>query len=177
MSSINQQQPQNNHEDLQGKEGLKKINELAEKADVCFFCTNISTGKPFSTRPMSVQEVDEEGLWFLSANDSHLNKDIMNDPSVQLLFQGSDYSDFLNIHGTASISRDQQKIKKFWKPLFKTWFTDGIDDPRITVIKVKPDKGYYWDTKHNMVVGLLKRAAGAVMGKTLDDSIEGKLDV
>jgi len=24
---------------------------------------------------------------------------------------------------------------------------------------------------------LLKRAAGAVMGKTLDDSIEGKLDV
>src|SRR5678815_1225975 len=92
MSSINQQQPENNHEDLQGKEGLKKINELAEKADVCFFCTNISTGKPFSTRPMSVQEVDEEGLWFLSANDSHLNKDIMNDPSVQLLFQGSDYS-------------------------------------------------------------------------------------
>jgi len=81
------------------------------------------------------------------------------------------------ISGSSLITSSKQKIKKFWKPLFKTWFTDGIDDPRITVIKVKPDKGYYWDTKHNMVVGLLKRAAGAVMGKTLDDSIEGKLDV
>jgi len=45
------------------------------------------------------------------------------------------------------------------------------------VIKVKPDRGYYWDTKHNMVVGLLKRAAGAIMGKTLDDSIEGRINV
>jgi general stress protein 26 len=177
MSSINQQQPEKNHEDLQGKEGLKKIKEIAEKADVCFFCTNMSTGKAFSTRPMSVQEVDEEGIWFLSASDSQMNNEIMNDASVQLLFQGSDYSDFLNIHGTASVSKDQQKIKEFWKPLFKTWFTEGINDPRITVVNVKPDKGYYWDTKHNMVIGLLKRAAGAVLGKTLDDSIEGKIKV
>jgi len=118
MNSINQQQPENNYQDLQGQEGLRKIKELAEKADVCFFCTNMSSGKPFSTRPMSVQEVHEDGIWFLSANDSHLNQHVMNDSSVQLLFQGSDYSDFLNIHGTASISRDQQKIRKFWKPLF-----------------------------------------------------------
>lgn len=177
MNSINQQQPEDNHEDLQGDEGLKKIKELSEKADICFFCTNISTNQPFSTRPMSIQEVDEEGLWFLSASDSNMNKEITNDPSVQLLFQGSDYSDFLNIHGTASVSRDEQKIKKFWKPLFKTWFTEGIDDPRITVVRVKPDKGYYWDAKHNMVVGFLKRVAGAIVGKTLDDSIEGNISV
>jgi len=175
MSSINEQQSENNHQDLQGKEALQKIKELAEKADICFFCTNISTNTPFSTRPMSIQEVNDEGLWFLSASDSTLNKEIANDPSVQLLFQGSTYSDFLNIHGTASISKDKQKVKQFWKPLFKTWFTEGIDDPRITVINVRPDKGYYWDTKHNMVIGFLKRAAGAIVGKTLDDSIEGNI--
>ena len=143
MNSIDQQQQENNHEDLRGNEGLKKIRQLAKKADVCFFCTNISTGKPFSTRPMSVQEVNDEALWFLSTSDSHLNKEISSDSSVQLLFQGSDYSDFLNVYGTASITKNKQKIKEFWKPLFKTWFTEGIDDPRITVIKVKPDRGYY----------------------------------
>ena len=27
------------------------------------------------------------------------------------------------------------------------WFTEGVRDPRITVIKVTPEDGYYWDTK------------------------------
>ena len=178
MDSINKQQEENNFENLQGPEAIKKIKELTGKAPSCFFCTDIETGKPFTTRPMSVQEVDEEGnLWFLSANDSHKNYEIKNDASVQLLFQGSGYSDFLNLYGTATISQDKEKIKELWKPILKTWFTGGIEDPRISVIKVTPAEGYYWDTKHNMAIGLLKRAAGAIMGNTMDDSIEGNISV
>jgi len=178
MDSINQQQPENNFENLHGTEALKKIKELTDKSSSCFFCTDIHTGKPFFTRPMSVQKVDDEGnFWFLSSNDSHKNNEIKNDSYVQLLFQGSDYSDFLNIYGRATISADKEKIKELWKPILKTWFTEGENDPRISVIKVEPAEGYYWDTKHNAAVGLIKRAAGAIMGKTLDDSIEGNLSV
>ena len=97
--------------------------------------------------------------------------------AVQLLFQGSDYSDFLNIYGVATISQDKQKIKELWKPMLKTWFTEGENDPRISVIKVVPKEGYYWDTKHNMAVGLLKRVTGAIVGKTMDDSVEGNIKV
>ena len=176
MDSINEQQPEDNFKSLQGTEALKKIKELTKKASTCFFCTKITTGKPFTTRPMSVQKVDDNGcFWFLSSNDSHKNSEIMTDNFVQLLFQGSDYSDFLNIYGTASISEDKEKIKELWEPILKTWFTEGVDDPRVSVIKIEPVEGYYWDTKHNMAVGLIKRVAGAVMGKTLDDSIEGDL--
>jgi hypothetical protein len=57
----------------------------------------------------------------------------------------------------------------------KNWFTEGKDDPRITVIKFTPTQGYYWDTKHGMAVALIKRLAGAIMGETHDDSIEGKI--
>jgi hypothetical protein len=45
------------------------------------------------------------------------------------------------------------------------------------VIKVQPLDGYYWDTKHAQVVGLVKRVIGAAIGKTMDDSIEGKIKV
>lgn len=178
MDSINKQQQEDNLENLQGSEAVKKIQELTEKSSTCFFCTEITTGKPFSTRPMAVQKVDDDGiLWFLSADDSFKNDEMKNDSAVQLLFKGSDYSDFLNLYGRASISKDKEKIKEMWKPILKTWFTEGVDDPRITVIKVEPTEGYYWDTKHNMAVGLIKRMAGALMGKTLDDSIEGNLKV
>jgi general stress protein 26 len=96
---------------------------------------------------------------------------------VQLLFQGSGHSDFLSIYGTATISTDKDLIKELWEPILKTWFTEGVDDPRITVIKVETKEGHYWDNKHGDAIALVKMAAGAIMGKTLDDSIEGQLKV
>ena len=178
MDSINQQQSEENHKDLYSAEAAGKLKDLVEKAKNCFFCTHIRTGAQVSTRPMSVQKIDDDGiLWFLSATDSHKNAHIATDPAVQLLFQGSTYSDFLNIYGHATISQDKQKIKELWEPILKTWFTDGIDDPRISVIKVIPEDGYYWDTKHGQIVAFAKQIAGAIMGKTLDDSIEGKLKI
>ena len=176
MDSINKQQEEENYKELQGDEAAKKIKELTEKAKNCFFCTSVQTGQPFATRPMSVQQIDDDGtFWFLSSIDSHKNEEINTDSQVQLLFQGSTYSDFLSVIGTATISQDKAKIKELWEPVLKTWFTDGVDDARITVIKVVPNDGYYWDTKHGQVVAFAKQIAGAIIGKTMDDSIEGKL--
>jgi len=178
MDSINQQQPEENRKDLQGNEAAKKIKELVNNAKTCFFCTNNNAGNEFATRPMSVQKIDDDGnLWFLSATDSHKNTELKTDSMVQLLFQGSAYSDFLNIHGIATVSRDKEKIKELWEPILKTWFTEGIDDPRISVIKVEPSEGYYWDTKHGAAIAFAKKLVGAAIGKTLDDSIEGTLKV
>ena len=176
MDSINKNQPEENEKNLMGQEAIEKIKILIDKANSCFFCTKIKSNQSFSTRPMSVQEVDDEGnLWFLSAEDSHKNDELSEDPYVQLLFQGSQYSDFLSVYGKASVITDKAKIKALWKPVLKTWFTEGENDPRITVIKVKPDEGYYWDTKHGIMVAMVKRLAGAIVGKTLDDSIEGTI--
>ena len=178
MNSINQNQEEKNYEDLMGQEAIDKIRELVGKSAVCFFCTKLLTNESFSVRPMTVQKVDDEGnFWFLSASDSIHDAEIHTDPAVQLLFKGSDYSDFLNIYGTATISRDKAMIEELWNPMFKTWFTEGKDDPRISVIKLKPTEGYYWDTKNNMAVGFVKRIVGAVIGKTMDDSIEGTINV
>jgi general stress protein 26 len=178
MDSINQQQPEDNLKNLSGEEAKAKVKELVDSASSCFFCSNIKTGIPFSTRPMAVQKYDEEGnFWFLSSDDSHKNDEISHDPFVHLLFQGSAHSDFLNIYGIAEVSKDKEKIKELWQPILKTWFTEGEDDPRITVIKVEPTDGYYWDNKHGNAVAFVKQAVGAALGKTLDDSIEGKLDI
>lgn len=178
MDSINKNQPEENHKDFAGKEAGKKMQELIEKANVCFFCTASAASNPEASRPMSVQKVDEDGTcWFLSASDSHKNADIVRDAHVRLYFQGSKHSDFLVVFGTAVISRDSEKIKELWEPILKTWFTEGVDDPRITVISVTPRDGYYWDTKHGEMVAFAKQMIGAVVGKTLDDSIEGSLKV
>jgi general stress protein 26 len=178
MDSINKNQPEENYKDLKGTEAGEKIKQLAAKNNTCFFCSDITTGQKINVRPMAVQKVDDEGnFWFLSSSDSNKNDEIKADNHVQLLFQGSAHSDFLSIYGTATVSRDKAMIEELWEPILKTWFTEGIDDPRITVIKVETKEGYYWDNKHGDAVAFAKMAVGAIVGKTLDDSIEGHLNV
>lgn len=79
--------------------------------------------------------------------------------------------------GIATVSQEKERIKALWNFILKTWFTEGEDDPRITVIKVKPTGGYYWDNKHGNAIAGIKILIGAAVGKTLDDSIEGRLNV
>lgn len=178
MDSINQNQPEDNREDLRGKAAIERIKEMIKSAPSCFFCTTASSGGSKGVRPMSVQEVDDQGsLWFLSAADSHKNQELAADPAVKLFFQGSSHAGFLALTGRGSVSTDRQKIRELWQPVLKTWFTEGIDDPRITVIKVVPSEGYYWDNKHGNAVAGIKMLIGAAIGKTLDDSIEGTLRV
>ncbi|GAA4313574.1 pyridoxamine 5'-phosphate oxidase family protein [Nibribacter koreensis] len=178
MDSINQNQPEKNHQDLHGAEAAKKMKDLAENAESCFFCTNIKASQPITTRPMAVLKADEAGnFWFLTSDDSHKIEELQQDPFVQLMFQGSAHSDFLTVYGNTEVSKDKAMIKELWNPMLKTWFTEGIDDPRITVLKVVPTGGYYWDNKHGNAVAFAKQAIGAATGVTLDDSIEGKLDM
>jgi general stress protein 26 len=178
MDSINQQQPEHNHANLSGAEARDKLRKLVDDAGSCFFCTSGGPGQPVDARPMSVLQVDPQGnLWFLSASDSHKNLELQTDPSVTLYFQGAPHAEFLHLEGVATVSRDKAKIRELWKFVLKTWFTGGEDDPRITVIKVAPTYGYYWDNKHGNAVAGVKMLIGAAIGKTLDDSIEGELSV
>ena len=178
MSSIHRQQSEDNIQHLDARAAVAKIKEIAEKAQSCFFCTATVAGPSNGARPMNVRKVDEEGsLWFLSASDSHKNEELATDPAVTLFFQGSPHSDFLHLTGRATIMRDRAKIEELWEPVIRTWFTEGKDDPRITVIKVTPTEGYYWDTKHATAVAGIKMLLGAALRRTMDDSVEGKVVV
>ena len=178
MNSIDKNQKEKNFENLIGKEGIEKVQELVDKASTCFFCTAIESGKSFETRPMAPQKVDDRGdIWFLSAKDSHKNLELEEEPKAQLLFQGGSYSSFLSLYGKVSISQDKTKIEELWEPTMKTWFTEGMDDPRITVLQFTPTEGHYWDTKNGIAVASVKRLFGAIVGETYDDSIQGNIKV
>ncbi|HEX8268967.1 MAG TPA: pyridoxamine 5'-phosphate oxidase family protein [Flavobacterium sp.] len=161
---------------LTSSEAAAKIKEMAEDIRVCMFCTEL-TVLPIATRPMSVQEVDDQGnLWFISSGQSNKNFEILQDDRVQLIFSKTSDNHFLSIFGTATIYRDKSKIEEVWTPIAKAWFEQGQDDPNVTVIKVHPTDAYYWDTKEGKIVSVLKIAAAAITGgNTEDGSIEGKM--
>lgn len=161
--------------DLSGSEGLQKMKELVKEIDFCMFCTNLDE-QPFSTRPMSTRDVDDQGnIWFFSKADSNKNLEIKQDDKVQLLYAKPGNSEFISIYGEADIIKDRKKAEELWSAWAKTWFNEGADDPELTIIRVRPEEIRYWDTKHNKMVSLLKIVAGAITGKESDDGVEGNI--
>lgn len=164
-------------QNLGNQEAIQKIKELAEKIRVCLFCTQ-STELPFETRPMGTQQVDEEGkLWFFSSAGSHKNREIKQDDQVQLLYASPGDAQFLAVYGTATLVRDRQKVDELWNKLAEAYFPEGKDDPGLTLVSVKPQYAYYWDTKYGKMVSLLSIAAAAITGNRSDTGVEGELDV
>lgn len=161
--------------DLRSEAAAEKIKQLAEGIGSCMFCTY--NGTKLASRPMSVQEIDDEGhLWFLSDKSSNKNFDISQNSTVELFF-AKGHESFLSIHGHASILYDREKIKDLWNPIIKVWMPDGIDDPNLSIIKVVPEDGYYWNNKHGKMVAIVKMTASLLTGKTMDDGIEGNLEL
>ena len=165
------------NKDLKKEEATAKIQQLAIDINICMFCTDLHQ-QPFSTRPMAVREVDDEGnLWFISSASSHKNNEIREDGNVQLIFAEPSSSHFLSLYGKASIFRDKEKIKDLWTPIANAWFEEGKNDPDVTVLKVSPSEAYYWDTPNGKMVTLLKIATAAVTGKTIDTGEQGSLEI
>ena len=162
---------------LNRQEANNKIKELAKKADTCLF-TTLLTQLPLTTRPMSTREVDDDGcLWFFSRRDSNKNREIAIDNRVQLFYSNFSSSEYMSLYGKATILADKNKAKELWSAIAKTWFNKGYDDPELTLIKIEPEDGYYWDTKDGKVISLLKMVAGALAGKEFNTGVEGSVKV
>ena len=160
-------------EDLTDAAAVEKLRAIA-KGETAMLCTFVGTR--LEPRPMAIQDIDDDGsFWFFSDKNSHKNRQIAKDPRVQILLTNGAKSEYLSVEGTAEISRDQARIDELWTGWAKTWFTEGKDDPALTLIKVTLKTGHYWDTKHNRMIQLAKIAIGAVTGQTMDDGREGLL--
>ena len=155
--------PMSTTHNLSGTEAAKKIKELAEKEKVCFMVSGHKNHYPNAV-PMHVNCVDDDGsIWIFSPKDSDHNNAIRKDSMVHLYFANRDSSEYLALFGPAEITTNKNKIEEHWTPAVKAWFTEGKDDPNISLIRVNPEQGHYWDTKHNKMVQLLKIAVGAVV--------------
>lgn len=154
-----------------------KLKFLIKELSMCLLSTKLKSGEAAVTRPMSayISESDDF-IWFFSQRDSNKNREIENGNYVQLYFSDAAKSTYFSIAGTAEIIlNDRNKIDELWNPFLKTWFQDGKEDENLSLIKVTPDTGYYWDTKGNRIINLFKMAASVVLGKDLVNGEEGKL--
>lgn len=163
---------------LESKEALEKFSKLVNDVRTCMFITNNRSDEHEHTRPMATVDVEENGtLWFYTDIRSVKVEEVGNDREVHLVYSHPGKDSYLDVWGTASVVTDKAVIKEKWTPMVKVYFSDGVDDPNIALLKVVPQDCYYWDTETGKMIYFLKAAASIVTGKRLAEGAEGKLNV
>ncbi len=125
---------------------VKKLAELMK--DIKFaMLTTVEIDGTLRSRPMATQEVEFDGdLWFFTAADAPKVDEVNEDHHVNVAFSDPSRNRYISVSGTASLTRDPEKIKELWKPAYKTFFPKGLEDPNLSLIKVVAESAEYWDS-------------------------------
>ena len=155
-------------------ETTTKLFELIEDIEFGMLVTEASDGA-LRSRPMSVKTTDsDQCLWFMTDKGSAKLLEIKENCQVNISFAQPSGHKFVSVSGTASITDDQSKIDELWDSSAATWYPDGKDSPKLTLIRVEPDDAEYWCPKSNMFVSLFKIASAAMDGERPTDLGENK---
>lgn len=148
-------------------EQQKRFQDILSDFDNAMLTTIGGDGRPRS-RPMRVAEVtDKAELWFVTNRLSDKVAEIQSNSVVAITMQSN--LKFLSLTGTARIVDDQSQIKKLWSDSWKIWFPDGHEDPSLTLLKIAPEEGEYWDMSGLNALRYLYEAGQAYFrGESID---------
>ncbi len=111
-----------------------------------------------TSRPMTLQEVDDDGtFWFLALARQRAGP---RDPGPRRTSTSPSprRARGCRVAGRATVSQDPAKARELWNEFAKTWFQKEPEDPEVAVIRVDGDTAQYWDSpgKAATVVEMVK---------------------
>ncbi len=96
---------------------------------------------------MATQELEFDGdLWFFTAAGSPKVWETDQHHEVNVSFSDPAKGKYVSASGQAWLVRDRAKIEELWKPLYKTFFPKGLEDPELALLKVSVRQAEYWDS-------------------------------
>ena len=144
------------------QEAIAKLRELINDIDIAML-TTVDEDGTLRSRPMGTQKAEFDGdLWFLTRVDTPKVDEIQRQSRVNVSYAKPDKNRFVSVSGTAVLINDKAKIDEFWDPIYKVFFPEGKDDPRLRLLKVNVEKAEYWTTGNLIatVIGFAKAMAG-----------------
>lgn len=149
-------------------EAVAKIAKMIKGVRIAMFTTIEEEGHLHS-RPMALQEVEFDGdIWFFTHQSAPKVHQIEEHPRVNVAFSDPEHQVYVSLSGRASLVLDKAKNHELWNPSLNAWFSGGVDDPDLALIKVDVDGAEYWDSPSTIVAHL----AGFVKSKLGGDSAD-----
>ncbi len=156
---------------------VKTLGEKIKDIRIAMLTTQADNGA-LRSRPMATQELEFDGdLWFFTYASTPKVDEVKQDQHVNLSYAKPDDNLYVSVSGTANLVHDRQKMEQLWKPILKTWFPKGLEDPDLALLKVGVTKAEYWETTAGTVQILAGFVKAAVTGQPADIGENKQLDL
>jgi general stress protein 26 len=178
MAHISDHQRIEKDEHLTGDQAIAKVRKLLPSFHAAIFVTGVHSGKELHSRPLELQgdpAVFGGTLWFFADDRSPKVYELAVDTSVCLFFQNDSAHHYLQLDGTASLSKEQSKMRELYRPTLKAWFPDGLEDPHLVLIRVDATSGAYWESPGGVLQFAAALATSVVTGKPGKSGTSGTL--
>jgi len=162
---------------LQDLEAIAKFKELVDEVSICMF-TTLDDEANLSSRPMITSSVDEEGnVWFFTNEFSEKISELSKDNLVHLIYSHPVKNIYVDVKGTCSVLIDKMKMKELWSSKLETWFPEGIEDPRLCLVKVSTETAHFWNHSSSKMGLLFQMIRSITKGDKYRENERGKLDL
>lgn len=122
-------------------------------------------------RPMTAQiEGDHGPIWFFTARDSELVKNLRNGAHADATFASKGHDLFATIHGHIALDMDRAAIERLWNPFVAAWFKGGKDDPNLALLRFDAERAEIWLDEYSLIAGV-KMLLGADPKKDYRDKV------
>jgi len=143
---------------------LDKLHSLIKDIRTGILLTHNGSNK-IQGRPMATAGIDEDGtIWYFTNEFSGKAHDIENNSDVYITYSDASSNSYVTISGTASIENDKQKMEELYTPAVKVWFPQGLEDPKLALLKVQPIEAEYWDNSSSKIVILFHMLKSVITG-------------
>ena len=163
--------------DKKPEDSVAKLRELIKDIKIAMLTTVEADGS-LRSRPMGTQQTEFDGdLWFFTGKSSGKVTEIQHNQQVNLSFAEPGDNRYVSVSGRAELVDDRSKEKELWNPFIKAWFPKGLDDPDLTLLKIKVEAAEYWDAPSSTMVNLVGFAKAVLTGKRPDVGENEKLSL
>lgn len=162
---------------LQDREAISKFRDLVNDVNVCMF-TTMDENYGLSSRPMFTSKVDDEGnVWFFTNEFSEKINEVSKDNLVHLIYSHPVKNIYVDVQGSCSLIIDKKKMEELWNPALRNWFPDGLDDPKICLVKVSTETAYFWNHTSSKMGLLFSMIRSITKGDHYKENEKGTLDL
>lgn len=144
---------------------IEEIADLIEEMKIAMVTTVAEDGRLYS-RPMVAVGLNLDGsLWFFTSAHGELKRQVDQHHDVNVSFSDIAENRYLSLSGRAYPVFDRARAYELWRPDFRAWFPQGLDDPDLVMLKVQLDQAEYWDSPTRTGVTLPGMVRAVVTGE------------
>lgn len=140
-----------------------RVWSLINEIKVAMVVTHDGHGDRLRARPMAARPAPEENaIFFLTDASAGKDSEVDRNGNVCLAFADIKAQKYVSVSGSAEISNDRDRIRRFWSVGDRA-FWKSADDPAIRLLKMIPTIAEYWEGP-GLAVSIVRMIGAALSG-------------